>query len=142
MRALAIAALLLVLGTPARSADTSLRVVGHRVEAIDPTSPARSGAMLGSACSYRTATIARRVMAQGADYAYVGSLQSNTEAQGEVACPFRVGGQLKTCVVASELVEHLAGETVESEALSLEGRILEIDGVRYVVLTAYQPGAP
>ena len=70
------------------------------------------------------------------------SLQRTAASQGDVACPFRVGAQAETCVVASELVEHLAAEGVDGLALSLEGRIMEIDGVRYVVLTAYEPSTP
>lgn len=135
-------AMFLILGLPAQAGNSAVRSVGPRVEAVDPTSPARSGAMLGAACSFRTSTVARQVMAEGADYAYVGSLQRTAASQGDVACPFRVGAQAETCVVASELVEHLAAEGVDGLALSLEGRIMEIDGVRYVVLTAYEPSTP
>ena len=130
-----------LLSGPAHATDPAYVQQGARVVATDATRAPRSDAMIGAACSYRTAVMARRVLSDGADYAFVGSLQAGQPSDGDVACPYTVGGQADTCVIASELVEHLAGQGLGRAELSLEGRILEVDGVRYVVLTAYEPSS-
>ncbi len=134
----------LLLVSPAVLADTAtaaqgIRVDGARVEAVDASLPPRAAQVLGTDYTWRTGVLARQAWQQGAPYAFVGVLQPTTpQAAGDIACPLRIGGQDGTCVLATELVEHLAAEGSPDIELSVEGRILEVDGIRYVVLTAYQ----
>ena len=135
-----VALLLLMLMTASAGADEGGVVTeGLRVVATDATRAPRSDAMIGPTCSYRPGVMARRVMSEGSDYAFVGRLQTSDRTPGDVACPYTIAGQVDTCIVASELVEHLANHGLGGDELSLEGRILDVDGVRYVVLTAYKP---
>lgn len=134
---------MLLLASPASYADDGgvLRQ-GDRYVAVDAARSPRSGDMIGPTCTFRTGVMARRVMSEGADYAFFGRLQPSTRTPGDVACPYIVGGQVDTCVVASELVEHMQSHDQAGGELSLEGRVLEVDGVRYVVLAAYKPSTP
>ncbi|MCK6502993.1 hypothetical protein L6R53_06285 [Myxococcota bacterium] len=130
---------LLLTGSPVLADDGGVVEQGGRYVAVDAARTPRSGDMVGPTCTFRTGVMARRVMAEGAEYAFVGRLQVSGRTPGDVACPYTVGGQEDTCVVASELVEHMQSRGLATGELSLEGRLLEIDGVRYVVLTAYKP---
>ncbi len=140
---------LLLAITPAHAGDPAARppaaavtVDAGRVEAVDAVRPPRSASLMGASCSFKTGMMARRVVAEGDVYAYVGTLQEQDgDEVDEVSCPYRIGGDDGACVVANELVEHLAGADLAGVELSVEGRILEVDGVRYVVLTAYSPSA-
>lgn len=130
---------LLWIRAPALADDGGVVRQGDRYVAVDAARTPRSGDMVGPTCTFRTGVMARRVMAEGSEYAFVGRLQASGQTPGDVACPYMVGGQEDTCVVASELVEHMQSQGLANGELSLEGRLLEIDGVRYVVLTAYKP---
>ncbi len=134
--------LLLLFGapSPAFSADEGIRVVGTRVSSGQPDRIARSEALLGAADSYRTGMTVRRVLADGTDYTYTGKLVAAPSPGGSFSCPYQLAGQPETCVLATELVEHLSQKGPAQEDLKLEGRILEVDGIRCIVLTAYQPG--
>lgn len=123
---------------PAHADDSAVVVDSGKVVAVDAARAPRSAELIGTSCSFRTGMIARRVVAEGEDYAYMGTLKAVPgEAEGDVACPYRIGTADGACVVANELVEHLQAQGVAARELSLEGRTLELDGVRYVVLTAY-----
>jgi hypothetical protein len=143
-RTLSCLLLLALIGAPARAGEP-ITVAGTRVSSAQPERIARSEALLGTADSFRTATTARRVLAEGAELSSAGRLVANptpsgTSEGGALACPYQLASMPGSCLLATELVEHLALKGPVHGDLQLEGRILEIDGIRYVVLTAYQPG--
>jgi hypothetical protein len=81
--------------------------------------------------------MARRVIEEGQDWAYVGALAASpNNLPTSVAAPFTVpdGGH----VIANELVEVMSQDGHASAHMSLVGKLLEVDGVRYVVLTSYR----
>jgi hypothetical protein len=98
---------------------------------------ARGGALIGSNCSYTTGMMARRVLEEGADWSYVGALATTAnDLESMVAAPFTAGGHH---VIANELVESLSStEGLSNLRMILGGKLLEVDGVRYVVLTSYK----
>lgn len=98
---------------------------------------ARSGELIGSNCSYTTSMMARRVLEEGQDWAWTGSLTASGNAlPSSVAAPYVA--QASTYVIATELVEGLKADDATASRLSLAGKLLEVDGVRYVVLTSYK----
>ena len=125
---------------------------GGRVESasVDPDTAAhcaRTASLVGSACSYSTGAMARRVVEQGEAFRYVGTLSpvepnlSVDEGQavapsGQVACPFQLEGA--SFVIATELLDTLAGAGQTAARLSLTGRSLDVDGITYVVLTSFR----
>jgi hypothetical protein len=135
-------ALVLLLAGPlsARAADEPIAVLGSQVRSTQPDRIARSEALLGAADSYRTGMTVRRVLAEGTDYTYTGKLVASPSNPGPLSCPYQLAGQPETCLLGTELLEHLDQKGPVREELKLEGRILEVDGIRCIVLTAYQPG--
>lgn len=91
---------------------------------------------MGTNCSYTTGMMARRVVEEGADWSYVGALTPSTnDLESLVAAPFTAGGHH---VIANELVEALTVDGLSNVRMILGGKLLEVDGVRYVVLTSYK----
>jgi hypothetical protein len=106
------------------------------VDAVAATHCARSAELVGANCSYTTGMVARRVVEEGDDWAWRGELTvaSNTLAS-QVAAPFTADGFR---VVANELVELIVDGGHGGARMSLTGKALEIEGVRYVVLTSFE----
>ncbi len=99
---------------------------------------ARSRALVAGNCSYTTGMVARRVVEEGADWTSAEEALAavpNT-LSSLVAAPYRTtdGAYL----IANELVELLASGGHARARLVLGGKVLEVDGVRYVVLTSFQ----
>lgn len=114
-----------------------------RVQTDEPLEPARSQALLGLADPFRTAQTLRRVAAEGAEHRETTRLEAvPSGAPGGPACPLRPAGQPQTCLLANALLERLAQADPLTRAWKLEGRALEVDGIRYVLLTAFEPSAP
>jgi len=98
---------------------------------------ARAASLVGSNCSYTTGMMARRVIEEGQDWTYIGELaQTGNDLANKVAAPYSVADGFH--VIANELVEVLSQEGHANARLSLAGRLLEVDGVRYVVLTSFR----
>jgi hypothetical protein len=101
---------------------------------------ARSVELIGANCSYTTAVAARRVVAEGADYSFVGSLIADENDLGTgVAAPFRVGMSGDVWVVATDLLERMVSAGDAAQELALQGKMLTVDGRRLLVLTDYRP---
>jgi len=131
--------LILALGpTRVAWADAPAPIV-VRVSLDDAARVPRSAAIIGGACSFCTGLMSRRVVTQGAAYTFVGRLQKQETVADSVACPYTLEGQPDTCVLATEFVENLADQIAEGAQVAVEGRILDLDGLRYVVLTAFGP---
>ena len=97
---------------------------------------ARSKELVGANCSFTTGMTARRVLEEGAPWSWVGVLTPTDNAQPtRIAAPYRMDDGV--LVVATELLEGLVQEGIVGLNLRLEGRSLELDGVRYVVLTSF-----
>ncbi|MDP2308382.1 MAG: hypothetical protein Q8P18_20355 [Pseudomonadota bacterium] len=103
---------------------------------------ARGGELIGSNCSYTTGMMARRVLEEGQDWSYVGTLKaSSNDLASMVAVPYTVSDRSPPAsvhVIANELIEVLAVEGHIGARLSLVGKLLEVDGVRYAVLTSFK----
>ena len=97
---------------------------------------ARSQTLVGDACSFMTGMTARRVLDEGVAWTWAGALTPRT-IEGDVAAPFSAGGEDR--VLATELVETLVNAQHAASLCLYIGRSLEIDGVTWVVLTAYAP---
>lgn len=112
-----------------------------KVEATAPVNPAacaKKAELVGANCSYSTGMMAQRVVAEGAPFTYAGRLaQAEGELASHVAAPFVVGPE-KISVVANEVLEQLTTAGVVASRLQLEGKLLEVDGVKYFVLTGFQ----
>lgn len=135
MPVFAITAMLL---SAARAADSAPPSAAEQTATLDTASHcARSGELIGSNCSYTTGMMARRVLEEGQDWNWVGSLAaSGNTLPSMVAAPYTA--QASTYVIATELVEALKADDATAARLSLVGKLLEVDGVRYVVLTSYK----
>jgi hypothetical protein len=97
---------------------------------------ARSQSLVGDACSFMTGMTARRVLDEGVAWTWAGALTPHA-IEGEIAAPFRAAGEER--VLATELVETLVNAQHAASLCLYIGRSLEIDGVTWVVLTAYAP---
>ncbi|MES2638901.1 MAG: hypothetical protein V4850_05445 [Myxococcota bacterium] len=129
---------------PAHVAPRSAAPVTPAAVTMDVTAAshsARGGELLGSNCSYTTGMMARRVLEEGQDWSYVGSLTpSSNDLVSMVAVPYTAPDRsaAEVNVIANELVELMAVEGHVNARLSLVGKLLEVDGVRYVVLTSFK----
>lgn len=107
------------------------------VDAAAASHCARAAELLGSNCSYTTGMMARRVLEEGQDWGAEGSLTPSPNNLGSmVAAPYTLPGSI--FVIANELIEVLSVEGHTKARLALSGKLLEVDGVRYVVLTSYR----
>ena len=105
--------------------------------ARNPTACAKKADLVGANCSYTTGKMAQRVMEQGRTWSFTGNLAStDNELPSKVAAPFSVGPDGRVKVVANEILEDLVAGGVEGRVV-LEGRLLEVDGVEYAVLTSF-----
>ena len=125
---------------PATTASTSgdARTVAATVDATAATHCAKSGALVGANCSYSTGSMARRVVEEGGDWSYTGTLATSEDTlESHVACPFVTTSDRAVHVVANELLEVITSNGHAAASLRLEGKTLEVDGVHYVVLTSF-----
>jgi hypothetical protein len=89
---------------------------------------------VGSACSMATGSMAQRVLLDGAEFAWSGVLApARKKVIDQVAVPFLAGEDL--AVVANAILDAVDPKV----ALDLRGKVLDVDGVRYVVLTEARP---
>lgn len=112
-------------------------VAAASLDASAASHAARGGELIGSNCSYTTGMMARRVLEEGQDWTYVGELTASSNNLGSmVAVPYTATEGVN--IIANELVEVMAVDGHVGSRLSLAGKVLEVDGVRYVVLTSYK----
>jgi hypothetical protein len=104
----------------------------------DPAECAKKAELMGGSCSYTTGMMAQRVLADGKAWSYSGTLVAASEGlTSHVAAPYVVGPE-KVRVVANEVLEGLTSAQAQAGRVSLEGKLLEVDGVKYYVLTGYK----
>ena len=123
--------------------NESCGVCAHDAEAPksaeqDPAACAKRAELVGGACSYTTSAMASRVLSEGKPWAFEGHLEASGNAlDSHVAAPFRVGPE-GVHVVANQVLEALVGSGAHTARVILEGRRLEIDGVKYFVVTTFR----
>lgn len=124
-------------GSCAHHADTEKAAGEKTAAASDPTACAKKAELVGGACSYTTGMMAQRVLNDGTPWSYTGSLaKTTTDLESQVAAPFTVGPE-KVNVVANEVLESLTTAGAHAGRVGLEGKLLEVDGVKYFVLTSF-----
>ena len=100
----------------------------------DAAACAKKTELVGSACSYTTGMMAQRVLSEGGDFAFTGTLTpADGDLESHVAAPFLVGGNVR--VVANEVIETAD----PNSRLALSGKRLEVGGVHYFVVTNVNP---
>ncbi len=123
-------------GEPER-ADTE--TTAAEVSRVDPAQGARHAKLLGAGnCSWSTSRMAARAVSEGRPYTFVGHLEaSENSLTSRVATPYTVGPDAAIHVVANEVLEVMEREQVVGERLDLRGRLVEVDGVRYLAITDF-----
>ena len=123
--------------TASASGDPAPAVVVTAASADAAAHCAKSEQLVGSNCSYTTGMMARRVMEEGQDWRWTGELVAGANnLTSSVAVPFEAGGG--THVIANELLETLSSGGHARGRHAFTGKLLEVDGVRYVVLTSFK----
>ena len=109
--------------------------------AADPSGCAHSAKLVGSNCSYTTGKMAQRIMVEGSEWSFTGTL-SKTEntLPTKVAAPYAVGPDANTFLVANQVLEGLTESGTVDGRVQLAGKKLVVDDVTYVVLTGF--GSP
>jgi len=111
------------------AADTKEEAVAE----ADATKCAKKAEYVGSSCSYSTGMMAQRVHADGKDMTFTAQLERNGDKlDSQVAAPFKANGELY--VIANEVVDQLD----PSKEMAFEGKALEVDGVKYFLVTGYK----
>ncbi|MEQ1566381.1 MAG: hypothetical protein ABMA64_12140 [Myxococcota bacterium] len=105
--------------------------------AVDPAKCARQAELVGADnCAWTTGMMAQRVLTEGVPWSYVGRLvPSDNALPSKVASPYTVGPDAKIHVVANEVLEVLERRGATGGRLELSGKLLEVEGIEYLVLT-------
>jgi hypothetical protein len=99
----------------------------------DAAACAKRAELVQGACSYSTGVMAQRVLDGGTEFSFTGRLVDNDDAlQSRVAAPFVVGDAIH--VIANGVVERLPDLDAR---LTMHGKLLEVNGVRYFLLTEF-----
>ncbi|TVQ93629.1 MAG: hypothetical protein EA397_04090 [Deltaproteobacteria bacterium] len=126
--------------------SVALACGGSKKAAADDDSPkhakvtetADSKDLVGKNCSYTTGKMAQRILAEGSDWTFTGSLASTSEdLSSRVAAPFAVGPEGAERIVANEVLEDLTKRGAHNNRVSLTGKKLVVGDVTYIVLTEF-----
>jgi hypothetical protein len=108
--------------------------------AANPAACAKKAELVGGACSYTTGMMAQRVLMEGSTWTYSGRLtRFDGTSPANVAAPFTVGPD-SVYVIGNEVVEELVAAGAQGGRVALEGRRLDVDGVKYFVITGFAAG--
>jgi hypothetical protein len=101
---------------------------------VDATRCAKKASLVGENCSYSTGMMAQRVHAEGKDTSLtsVRLAKQDDMLSSHVAAPYQVGDMY---VIANEVVEQISDP---SASLALSGKVLEVDGVKYLLVTSFK----
>lgn len=120
----------LALACPGKDAEASHASASQP----DAAACAKKASLVGSACSFSTGMMASRVLEQGESFSYTGTLREADEPlASKVAAPFVVGPEGMR-VIANEVVENAEA----GQRMSFTGKALEVDGVKYFVVTGFE----
>jgi hypothetical protein len=116
-------------GTTANAADST-----ETHADADATRCAKKAELVGTACSYSTGMMAQRVHADGKDLALTAKLEKAGDTlPSKVAAPYTANGEYH--VIANEVIDGLD----PAKSLNLQGKALEVDGVKYFLVTGFEP---
>ena len=102
----------------------------------DPTGCAKTAALVGSNCAYSTGMMAQKVHVTGVQQSLTGVLSaSSAKLDSHVAAPYTVDGMY---VIANEIVDQISDP---SKTLAMTGKSLEVDGVKYFLVTGFEATA-
>lgn len=105
----------------------------------NPTACAKRADLVGSACSYATGMMAQRVVTEGQEMSYQGTLAKVAAAgKSRIATPYSIGPKSGLQVIANEILEEIVDRKLAGKALAFKGKMLEVEGVQYFVLLGYQ----
>ncbi|MEO0604914.1 MAG: hypothetical protein AAF211_26010 [Myxococcota bacterium] len=123
---------------PARQVRDAEVTTADRAKA-NPAQGARHAKLMGAGnCSWSTSRMAARALSDGLPYTFVGHLEASDNAlPSRVATPYTVGPDAAIHVVANEVLGLMERESVIDERLDVRGRIVEVGGVRYLVITDF-----
>ena len=105
--------------------------------AADPAACAKHAELVGGNCSYTTGMMAQRALEEGKTFTFTGRMAATeNRLDSRVAAPYKIG-PTQYNVLANEVLEQLKLGGTEKGRVSLEGKILEVDGQTYLVLTRF-----
>ena len=104
------------------------------VAEADATRCAKKASLVGENCSYSTGMMAQRVHAEGKETSLtsVRLEKQDKMLESHVAAPYQVADMY---VIANEVVEQIPDP---SASMALSGKVLEVDGVKYLLVTSYK----
>jgi hypothetical protein len=115
-------------------ASTSPTAAKTTVAQADATRCAKKASLVGENCSYSTGKMAQRVNTEGKDTTLTSVHFEKHDAMldSHVAVPYKVADMY---VIANEVVEQIADPTA---SMALSGKVLEVDGVKYLLVTSFK----
>lgn len=122
------------LACPGRSATASAAETEQpTVASVDAASCAKRAELVGSACSYTTGMMAQRILTDGADFSFTGTLAATSnDLESHVAAPYTLANGA-VHVVANEVLDAVPA----ASRLTLTGKKLDVNGVSYFVVTSF-----
>ena len=106
-----------------------------QLAAVDASDCAKKAEFIGGNCSYSTNMMAQKVMEQGASFSYTGAMaKSDNKLESHVAAPFVIQDDIH--VIANAVLDTL-GEV--DGRMAMNGKMLEVDGTKYFLLTEAAP---
>lgn len=132
--ALALPGLALACGGAKTAAADAQPEVQLTAAHADATKCAKKAELVGTNCKYSTGQMAQRVHTEGKATTLTARLEHQPEQlDSHVAAPFVVNDDVY--VIANEIVDQIEDRTA---ALTLSGKVLEVDGVTYLLVESFQ----
>jgi hypothetical protein len=109
-----------------------------KAAAANPAACAKHAELVGGNCSYSTGVMAQRVLSEGHAFSFTGHMVSaENQLESHVAAPYQLG-PTRYNVVANEVIEQLKSLGLDAGRVSVTGKLLDVDGVPYLVLMSFE----